>query len=341
MVDVRTVVYVSNADSHEICVVNLDPRDGNLEMIERVSVSEIVKPMTTNPTGSRLYAALASAPYSVNCFAIDRPSGKLQLLTTTPLPDRMVYLSIDRTGRYFFGASYHGDKISIHEIGPNGEVRTEPLIVMATGKQPHCIVTDPSNRFLFVSNLGDDAIQQFLFHESTGAIEPNRPAAVATQPGAGPRHIVFHQNRRFAFSTNELDGTVNTYLLAENGTLTLIESISTMAAEFKGKPWTADLHLTPTGQFLYSCDRSSSTVAAFSVNDETGKLTTVGIYQTEIQPRGFNIDPLGQFLVVAGEKSNRLSNYAIDRRTGELRHSSQIDVGIDPTWVEIVAISNA
>ena len=41
-----------------------------------------------------------------------------------------------------------------------------------------------------------------------GTLTPNDPDALATSPGAGPRHIAFHPNGNWAYVINELDSTV-------------------------------------------------------------------------------------------------------------------------------------
>ncbi len=101
--------------------------------------------------------------------------------------------------------------------------------------------------------------------------------------------------------------------------------------------WAADIHMTPDGKFLYISERTSSTLAAFSVNADTGKLTYLGSTPTERQPRGFAIDPKGRFLVASGEQSDTISTYAIDQASGALRLIGKYPVGKDANWVEIVS----
>ena len=250
----------------------------------------------------------------------------------------MAYLSTDRSGRYLFGASYAGSRISVNTLLPGGEIDSTPLAVIATGKNAHAIATDPSNAFLFVSCLGDDAIHQYRFDATTGQITPNEPATVATRNGAGPRHFVFHPNRRVVYGINELDGAVNTYRFENSGVLTLLSSQSALPADFRGTPWAADIHLTPDGHFLYTSERTSSTLAAFRVEGDSGALALIGHYGTERQPRGFAIDPEGKYLLAVGETSNCLTTYEIDQSTGALRSLSRLDVGKDPNWVEIIAL---
>ncbi|WP_447987169.1 lactonase family protein [Nitrospira sp. Nam74] len=338
MRNVRTIAYISNADSREISVLGLDEH-GNVKIIETVAVAGNVMPLAIDPARKHLYASLRSEPYSVSTWAIDPDTGRLRPMQTVPLADNMTYLSTDRSGRYLFGASYSGHKISVNSIGAQGEVNAKPLQVISTGKHPHCIVIDSSNRFLLVPNLGDDLIMQYRFNEVGGGIAPNSPPAVATKKGAGPRHVAFHPDGRFVFCTNELDGTVAMYAFHESGTLTPHGSMSIMPAGFTAKPWTADIHLTPDGRFLYASERSSNTIAACRVNGDSGKLTLIGNYATEMQPRGFNIDPGGKYLLAVGEKSHGLTIYAIHQKTGVLRKLSHMDVGKGPNWVEIIALS--
>ena len=334
----RTIAYISNADSHEIYVLELNERNGNLTLIEKIAVGGNVMPLAVNPKRKYLYVGLRSEPYSVSNFAIEPKSGKLQFIKNTPLADNMAYISTDRTGRYLFGASYSGNKISINKIEPNGAIASVPLAVIPTGKNAHCILTDLSNNFLYASNLGDDAIRQYQFDATTGTINPLDPPSVTTKKGAGPRHFVFHPNRRLVYGINELDGTVNTYSLNTSGRLSLLESVSIMPGNSSEKPWAADLHLTPDGNFLYASERTTNSLVSFRVDPKNGKLSFVERVSTEAQPRGFNISPSGKYLLAVGQKSNSLSVYKIQKLTGKLERITQIKVGKNPNWIEVIEL---
>ena len=335
-----TMVYVSNADSKEIYVLTLDNKSGAVTLVDKVPVTGTVMPLALSPNHRYLYASLRSAPFSVSSFAIDQATGRLELLSTVPLADNMAYLSTDKTGRFLFGASYTGDRISVNPIGAQGFVQPQPIDVIPTRKNAHSIVTDPSNSYVFASNLGGDIILQYKLDPISGHLTPNATPFVETKPGAGPRHILFHPNGRFVYATNELDGTVNTYKFdPAAGTLTLLTSTSAVPAGFKGDaPATSDLHATPDGRFLYVAERTSSTLAAYRVDGETGALTLIGNYATETQPRGFNIDPRGRFLLAVGQKSNGMTAYAINQETGALAPLKHYEMGRNPNWVEIVDI---
>jgi 6-phosphogluconolactonase len=332
----RQAVYVSCAKDRTIRVLELDEH-GRMTPIQTIGVTGTVMPLAVSPDRRFLYAALRSEPFGVSSFAIDRTTGRLAPRATVPLADNMAYLSTDRSGRFLLGASYTGSRFSINAISAAGAVDPTPLAVVNTGPHAHAIATDASNRFLFVTNLGADRILQYRFDAKSGTAAPNTPPAIQTREGAGPRHIAFHPNGRFVFGVNELDATVVTYRLGDEGALTALSTASALPPGFTGKPWAADVHITPDGRFLYASERTSSTIAAFGVGED-GELRSAGSFPTEAQPRGFGIDRRGRFLVAAGQLSNRLRVHAIGHDTGALSEISRLRVGDDPNWVEIVAL---
>lgn len=333
-----TIAYVSNADSQDIYVLQLNG-DGSINLVDKVDTGSTVMPLAISPDRRFLYASLRGQPYSVASYAIDPASGKLKPLATVPLADNMANIATDKSGKYLFAASYSGHKISVNAIGADGAVQAPALAVIPTGKNAHSAQVDPDNRFLFASNLGSDVIVQFRFDAASGKVAPNEPPSVATKAGAGPRHFVFSNDKRFVYSTNELDGTVNTYAYdAKSGTLKLAATDSALPEGFKSSEQlaTADLHLTPDGRFLYASERTSNTLTAYSVDLASGKLTRLANLPTETQPRGFNIDPQGRFLLAVGQKSNALTSYTIDRASGALQPLFRYTLGRNPNWVEII-----
>jgi 6-phosphogluconolactonase len=248
----------------------------------------------------------------------------------------MASIATDLGGRWLLAASYGGHRISVSPIGDDGAAG-DATQVLATGRHAHAVVMAPGNRRLFVPCLGSGEIACFDLDASTGrAIAAGR---IAMRPGAGPRHLVFHPNGRFAFLLNELDACVDVLAFdAREGTLSLRHTHDTLPGGFTGKPWAADLHLTPDGRFLYTCERTSSTLAGFGVDEHTGALSAPWHTPTETQPRGFAIDPQGRFLVAAGQLSHAATVYATDAHSGALTPMSTCQLGKNPNWVEILTL---
>jgi len=350
-----TFVYVSNAEDGDISTFTLKP-DGELQAGERVKAASIVMPMAVSPDRRFLYAASRSKPFSVHAYSIDRATGGLKHLATSPLAESFPYISLDRTGRFLFGASYAGALVSVNAVGADGRVAADPLQVIAVGRNAHSILVDATNKYVYVPTLGTDQMFQFTFDATTGRLASNTPAVAQLKTGVGPRHFAISRDNKFVYVLSELLATVTTLSLdPRTGALTEVGSAAGLPPESKlvaggprgapGAPprnldndvWAADLHLTPDEKLLYISERTTSSLSAFRVDAASGKLAYAGNTPTEKQPRGFAIDPKGKFLIASGEKSPTISVYAIDGATGGLRMLKQYPVGKGANWVEIVS----
>ncbi len=336
----RTFVYVSAAVAGTIDAYRMDGATGTLTPISGVDVGPMVMPMAASPDRRHLYAVIREQPYRVLTLAIDPESGRLRQEAVAALPDSMAYISLDPTGGLLFAASYGGSKIAMLLIGKNGLVTAQAQQVIATGRNAHSIVSDRTGKYVFATNLGSDAVQQYTLDPETGILKPNDPMQVETGAGFGPRHIVISPDNKAVYVLTELTGHVIHYALdADKGTLSEIESVASVpesADDSKPKVWAADIGITPNGKFLYTTERTTSRIALFRVEAGSGRLTYVTNYPTEQQPRGIRIDPSGRFLVASGEKSDRLSVYAIDQADGGLGLVGRYPVNAGANWLEIV-----
>ena len=354
-----TYVYVSNADDGDIGMYVLQ-RDGSLKPGERFKAEKVVMPMTVSADKRFLIAAVRSKPYSAYTYAIDRSSGSLKLVGTGTLAESFPYISLDNSSRFLFGASYGGNLVSVNPVGPDGRVG-DPLQVIPTARNAHSIRIDKTNRYVFAPHLGTDQIFQFVFDQKTGHLTANTPPVLQLAQGTGPRHIIISSDNRFAYLLSELVATVSTLALdGSTGQLKLVSTATALPPDSKlvpgmprgavGTPganqaprdttndiWASDLHLTPDEKFLYALERTSNTIAGFSVDKASGKLSYLASVATEKQPRGFAIDPTGRFIVVSGEKSETISSYAIDQSSGALNLVGKYPTGKGSNWVEIVS----
>ena len=350
-----TYVYVSNGGDGDIGTYTM-AGDGRLQAGPRVAAGALVSPMSVSPDKRFLVAAVRTRPFTAITYAIDRRTGALSPRSKGPLAESLPYICVDRTGRYLLGASYGGSLVSVNPIDRNGKVG-KPKQVIPTGRHAHAIITDKSNRFVFVPHLGTDQIFQFRFDARTGALTANTPPLVQLKAVHGPRHIVVSHDNRFVYVLTEMTAVVITLALdRKTGLLTAVSEASALPPGSTLRPgaprmpagqaqaprdtsndiWASDLHLTPDGRFLYAAERTGSTLATFGVDPATGKLTFLSSARVEKQPRGFRIHPNGKFLVVAGEASDTISTYAI-APDGGLTLLQKSPTGQGSTWVEIVS----
>lgn len=334
-VQAATYVYVSNADSQDISVLELDRSLGQLKAVETVPVAGTVMPMAVSADKRYLYAALRSQPFRVTSFAIDGATGRLRKLGEAALADSMANIDLDASGKWLFAASYGGNKITVNAIGKDGVVGAVHQL-LPTAPNAHAIHADATNRYVLATSLGGDNVSIWRFDADKGLLTPSDPALVTTAPKAGARHFVWDKAQRYFYLLNELDGSLYVYAWdAAKGTLRELQRTTTVPAG-TDKPWAADLHLTPDGKFLYASERTSSTISGFRVDPATGLLQPLGQTPTEKTPRGFAIDSTGRFLIAAGQGSHSVSVHPIDPATGALGAAKSLPVGKNPNWIEIV-----
>ena len=338
-----TVVYVSNAASKEIYALAMNRDSGELTLLDKLAVPGTDKPspssmpMAVTPDHRFLYAALRSDNFPASSFAIDRASGRLTHIATTPLQDSMAYIVTDRTGRFLLSASYPGNKLTINPIDANGHVVEQTTQIIADRPKAHCILVDSANKHLYATSLGADIIMEWKFDPAAGRLSPIGPGVIQTRPGAGPRHLALHPNGRFLYLITETTDTIGAYAVDPvSGTLAELQFVDARPANFTDQPAAADLHVTPDGRFLYGSERKTSTLAGYRIDPDKGTLSPIGHFPTEKTPRGFNIDPRGRFLLSVGLDSNAMTVYRIDPQSGALTNLKQYSMGQQPNWIEIV-----
>jgi 6-phosphogluconolactonase len=337
----ESVVYVSNAGSKEVFALAMNRATGALDLIEKTPVlgtdkpSPASLPMATSPDRRFLYAQLRSEPYPVSSFAIDRTTGRLKELAATPLVDQMAYINTDRNGKFLLAASYVGGKLAIYPINAHGIVEAKATQILDNKPKAHCVVIDAVNKNVYVPVLGADIVMQLKFDATTGTVSPNGLGEVATKAGAGPRHLTFHPNGKFAYLITETIATIGTFAVdPASGTLKELQFVDTN--EYDKQPAASDIHVTPDGKFLYGAERRTSMLIGYKIDADKGTLTQVGRFPTEKTPRGFAIDPRGKFLLSAGMDSDAMTVYTIDQTSGELKPIGHYPMGTQPNWIEIV-----
>jgi len=332
-----TWVYISNADSQDISVFELDRTAGQLKPVATVQVGGVAMPMVVSRDKKFLYVASRSQPFRVLTFAIDGANGGLKKLGEASLADSMANIDLDASGRWLFAASYGGNKITVNSVGADGLVGAVNQVVH-TAPNAHAIHQDPKGRYVFATSLGGDNLSSWRFDTKTGLLSANDPAVVNVSPAkTGPRHFLWNKAQTHAYLLNELDGGVDVFAYdGEKGTMRHLQRSSVMPAGFTGKPWAADLQLSADGRYLYGSERTSSTLTTFKVDPSTGLLQSVGTTPTEKTPRGFAVDSSGKFLIAAGQGSHAVTLHPINASTGVPGAGTSQPAGKNPNWVEIV-----
>ncbi|NLS43290.1 6-phosphogluconolactonase [BEV proteobacterium] len=330
----QQVVYVTSPESQQIHVWQL-ASSGQLTLLQVVDAPGQVQPMVIAPNKQRLYVGVRPT-FSAISYRIDA-QGLLTQVGSASLPGSPTHLSTDRQGRFLFSASYSGETLSVSPIDAEGIVG-EPIQQLDGLSGCHSSNIDHQNRVLWAPCLKEDRIRLYDV-SAEGDLSVAAQADLHAVDGAGPRHMDFHPNQRFAYCVNELNSMVDVIELhSVAGKARIVQSLDAMPQGFADTRWAADIHLTPDGRFLYCSDRTASLLSIFQVSEDGSTLTLVGHQPTETQPRGFNIDHRGEFMISAGQKSQHIEVYRIDQESGKLQPLARYAVGEGPMWVSVLAL---
>jgi 6-phosphogluconolactonase len=333
-------VYVTVSGEDRIARYAMDPTSGALEARADVVLAGRPAPIAVSPDQRFMYVAQRES-CEVTSFRINPSDGGLTALGTIPLDSDPCYMATDRTGGCLLSAYYLAEKAAVHRIDENGVASHPPIEWRDTGRGAHCFQTDRSNRYAFVPHIdgngAPNAIFQFRFDAATGQISPNDPARFAASDMVGPRHFCFHPTKEMIYISNEQGCGVSVCALeTETGTLSHLQTVSTLPDDWSGENKCSQIQITPCGRYLYAPNRGHNSIAEFAVDPDSGLLKARGHASAEPVPRAFDIDPNGRFLVSAGLDSGRLAVYQIDDETGRLERIATHDVGVKPMWVSIL-----
>lgn len=296
-------------------------------------------PMALSADGRFLFAGFERAPFSVWTFAIHPSTGLLEYAGRGALDDVACYIAPDSAGRFLLSAAYHAGTVTVNAIGSDSVVGERRSV--ASGRtNAHCAVFAPSGRHVLSTSLGNDVVYQDRFDPETGVLTPKDPPTRSVRMGAGPRHLTFSSDARFAYLLCERDASVYVFPFdAATGLMGAeVQVTSALPDGFTGKPTAADIHLTPDGRFLYASERTSATLAAFQVDAASGTLTRIGSFPTVNEPRGFRVDPSGRYVLVAGTKSASVRVHGIEAESGALTTLADYPAGENANWVECVVL---
>ena len=331
------LVTVSAGKDNALHLYELHPDSNKLEQHEKYDLPGSPGSQFISPDGKILYVAVRS-DNSVATFRINRTNKTLIPLGLTKIGANAAYLATDQTGKTLLWASYSDGLVGSHSLKENGEVKPGALSRIETKRCAHAILTDSSNRFAFVPHTGPNAIYQFRFDAKSGKLTKNNPLTTSPAAGLEPRHLAFHPKLPIIYCDDEKGDSVTAYHFnLDTGQLKAFHSQSTLPTDFDGSQNTcADIEITSDGRFVYASNRGHNSIAGFSVDAKTGKLTSIGQFVTGAIPRSFNLDPDNQWMIVAGQRSHDLHVYKRDSTSGKLKRIFQQSTGQGPSWVQFI-----
>jgi 6-phosphogluconolactonase len=229
------------------------------------------------------------------------------------------FISLTPGEDYLLTANYSSSSIAVVKLDLNGipkQVTDSVNFDVADGKvsHPHMIAFDPAGKKVYLTDLGLDRIVIYDFDASKGQLK--QKSIVNLQKGSGPRHFVFNAAGTKMYVICELNSTIAVFDVDAKGSLKIIQTLTTLADDYKDENACADIHFGKDEHFIYGSNRGENTIVTFKVGADgkiapAGRTTCGGNW-----PRNFVVDPSGKFMLVANQKSGNIMIFKIDQKTG-------------------------
>jgi 6-phosphogluconolactonase len=311
---VKRLVYVGQYKGADTCAINVlsvDDTTGEIEYVDSVVGLANTLWLTLSPDASRLYAARDEG---ISVFDINgahlHMTAQYEIGHTQPC-----HMSLSSDGRRLYFAEYSDAVCGSVDIA-SGKVHSlelsggGPNLPRQEKAHAHCAVETPDGEHLCVVDLGSDAL--LLFDPVT--LEPH--GKVATRPGAGPRHIIFHPSGRFAFLVYEL-GNIITSFKYSKGSFSPIETLPLLPSDFTGHSQAAAIKISGDGRRMFATNRGHDSVVTFDFDVDAERLTLAATSPLGGSwPRDFTLLPGERIALACLERSGEVRSFSYDRASG-------------------------
>jgi 6-phosphogluconolactonase len=310
-------VYVGSYTSG-ITVTRQDPATGALEAVETTE-APAASFLAWHPEGRYLYAVQETDDGAVTGFAVDE-SGRLTPLNTEPTGGvSPCHLVVHRGGRHLLSANYGTGNVAVHPVDVDGYIGSLTDLVQHRGTGPradrqegphaHQVRVTPDGEHVLAVDLGADSIFVYRLDLETGKLVLD--GAAQTDPGAGPRNLVFAADGTVHLAC-ELDSTVVSFSYA-GGTLTRLGAVPSTVEPPRTANLPSEIVLSADGRFAYLANRGQDVVTVFAV-EGPGLRPVVDVPCGGQWPRHLAV--VGQYLYVANQDSHQVICFQLHPDTG-------------------------
>jgi 6-phosphogluconolactonase len=328
--------------SKGIYVSRLDPATGRLTAPELAAETTNPSFLAVHPRERFVYAVgevdggKGEGSGTVSAFAIEPKTGKLTLLNQQSSGGGgPCHLAVDAEGKCVLTANYGSGSVAVLPIRADGSLGAPATTIQHTGSSvnaarqagphAHFICPSPDDRYALACDLGLDKVIAYQLDAKIPKLTPAMPEFAKVTPGAGPRHLTFSPDGKFVYVINEMISSITAFRYeAKTAAMTEVQTISTLPKDSVAASHCAEIAMHPTGKFLYGSNRGHDSIAVFTVDRQSGKLTALGCPSTQGRtPRHFAIDPSGRWLLAENQGSDMVVVFSIDAVTGQLKPTGQ------------------
>lgn len=240
------------------------------------------------------------------------------------------FLMLFDEGRYLLTADYSGGSISVFPVS-EGQLQERADLLEFEGSGPvkgrqesshiHQIRQVPQiegieGEWLLASDLGADAIRMIYVSRISSmkhgeSIMPVHISDIPCPAGSGPRHMEFSKDGRILYCIAELSGEVLAYDITSADGAPAFTLRQRIQADEVNAGGSADIHIHPSGKWLYTSHRlDNDGISIFSIAED-GTLEKTGYTRTARHPRNFMITEDGRHLIAACRDDRLIQVFSI------------------------------
>jgi 6-phosphogluconolactonase (cycloisomerase 2 family) len=344
-----TFAYITNYRDNDVSMCTLEPATGQLHPFGTAKAETGPRAITVHPSGRFVYVT-NQASTTVTTYGIDAEGKLTPQGISFGILDPARAIAMHPSGRSSYIPWYiliknppplppppQPSGLRQYAIDGTGTLALTADLRTGFTHTPHAVAVDPSGRFAYVVNGGDqaepqyDTVAMFRTDDLTGQVT----AALGTVPaGNTPESMAVDPTGRFAYVANSGSHNVSMYAIeAPTGRLMPLPQ-KTVAA---GREPLA-VAVEPTGRFVYVANHGSHDVSMYAIEAPTGRLMPLpqATVRADSYPWWVTVDPSGQFAYVANHGVDSISIYRIDPATGQLTPNGIVPTGSGPAAVVTV-----
>ena len=293
--------------------VDFNPKEGTLKVTDRWEATNASYAITG---GNAIYTLSESGEDSKVYSLIDG------VRTEAPCPgDNPCYITLTPDKKYLITADYTSGSASVYPL-QNGTVGERVQKLTFEGSGPitrrqasahiHQVKFLPpipgvEGEWILAPDLGSDRIRILKYNEGN----LKHISCIPFPAGSGPRHIEFDAQRQMMYCIAELSGKVFAFKMGACKGVPVFEQVQSVIADEYNTGGSGDIHIHPSGKWLYTSHRlQNDGLAVFAVNED-GTVEKRGYVHTPEHPRNFLITPCGNYIIVASKNTCTLQLFTI------------------------------
>ncbi|KXW15041.1 3-carboxymuconate cyclase [Streptococcus pneumoniae] len=236
------------------------------------------------------------------------------------------YVAVDEKRDLVYAANYHKGQVLVYKRQEDGSLLLSDMD-QHSGQGPHENQASPHvhytdltpDHYLVTCDLGTD---QVITYDLDQEGKLSKLYTYHSKPGAGSRHIIFHNHYKIAYLICELNSTIEVLIYDGVGEFERMQVISTLPEAYEGFNGTAAIHLSKDGKYLYASNRGHDSIAVYTILAD-GSLELLEIVPTHGQtPRDFDLTPDQKFLIVVHQDSDNVTVFKRNCDNGRLAELS-------------------